>query len=52
MVDNSNLCFNQLENCEGGWNVGNDMCSEGNIGALCESCDWYGVKWGEAHVQS
>lgn len=29
-------CLNLPENCVGGWNPGNDLCSEAHIGALCE----------------
>jgi hypothetical protein len=32
-------CLNREENCLGGMKGGNDLCFEGNIGALCESCD-------------
>lgn len=36
-------------NCYGGFDSGNDLCLEGNIGALCEECDVYGIKWGTGY---
>lgn len=33
------------EACLGGEETGNDLCVVGHIGALCESCDLYQVKW-------
>ncbi|CAD8202516.1 unnamed protein product [Paramecium octaurelia] len=38
-------CKNKPVNCYGGFNVGNDLCYEGMIGALCEECDIYGIYW-------
>ncbi|CAD8169765.1 unnamed protein product [Paramecium pentaurelia] len=37
-------CLNLPENCIGGWNPGNDLCSEAHIGALCEQCDMYNIR--------
>ncbi|CAD8094422.1 unnamed protein product [Paramecium primaurelia] len=34
-------CINLLENCMGGWKQGDNSCSIGHIGALCEECDIY-----------
>ncbi|CAD8067418.1 unnamed protein product [Paramecium sonneborni] len=42
--DNVEYCLNMPENCIGGWNPGNDLCSEAHIGALCEQCDIYNVR--------
>ena len=36
-------CFHLEENCIGGWGTGNDLCSLGHIGALCEQCDLYNI---------
>jgi hypothetical protein len=41
-----------LPNCQGGtktnykenMEVGNDICSLGHVGALCEACDLYNVR--------
>ncbi|CAD8050685.1 unnamed protein product [Paramecium primaurelia] len=41
-------CYNLQENCNGGWIPGNPSCYTGHMGALCESCDIYGVR-GEQH---
>lgn len=29
-------CFHLLENCLGEWKPGDDSCTQGHIGALCE----------------
>lgn len=42
-------CKNKPENCVGGFDSGNDLCTEGKIGALCEECDIYGTFWGESY---
>lgn len=43
-------CFNNEDNCKGG--SSNFTCIEGHIGPLCETCDLYGEKWGEAYAHS
>ncbi|CAK88462.1 unnamed protein product (macronuclear) [Paramecium tetraurelia] len=45
-------CKNKVYNCKGGFDVGNDLCQEGFIGALCEECDIYGSYWGESYSNS
>lgn len=45
-------CKNQDYNCKGGYDVGNDLCTEGNVGALCEECDIYSIYWDESYSQS
>ncbi|CAD8121080.1 unnamed protein product [Paramecium sonneborni] len=42
--ENIEYCLNLPENCIGGWNPGNDLCSEAHIGALCEQCDLYNIR--------
>ncbi|KAM3127333.1 hypothetical protein pb186bvf_020559 [Paramecium bursaria] len=37
-------CYHLYENCVGGWGIGNQLCAEGHIGALCEQCDLYNIK--------
>ena len=37
--ENIEYCLNMPENCLGGWNPGNELCSEAHVGALCEQCD-------------
>ncbi|CAK65900.1 unnamed protein product (macronuclear) [Paramecium tetraurelia] len=37
-------CYNLEENCNGGWIPGNPSCYSGHTGALCESCDIYGIR--------
>ncbi|CAD8092588.1 unnamed protein product [Paramecium primaurelia] len=44
LSDQSTLCFKRTKFCLGGWNVGDAICSEGHVGALCEECDIYNVK--------
>ncbi|CAD8139247.1 unnamed protein product [Paramecium pentaurelia] len=44
LSDYSNLCFKNFQFCLGGWGVGNQLCSMGHIGALCEECDTYNIK--------
>ena len=29
----------------GGLDVGDDLCIEGMVGALCEECDIHGIYW-------
>ncbi|CAD8137809.1 unnamed protein product [Paramecium octaurelia] len=38
------LCFKNPTYCEGGWKFGNDLCSQGHIGGLCEECDRYDIR--------
>ena len=33
----------------GGWDVGDDSCAEGHVGALCESCDIQGTMNGKKY---
>ena len=42
------FCKNFPGLCMGGFNSGNNLCFDGHIGALCEVCDLYGVRWGES----
>lgn len=48
-IDSIAWCINQPVLCKGGWDSGDDSCLKGHIGALCEACDLYGVKWGESY---
>ncbi|CAD8095274.1 unnamed protein product [Paramecium sonneborni] len=47
--DQIEKCFNKEINCKGGYDVGNDICQEGYIGALCEECDIYAIHWDQAY---
>ncbi|CAD8140549.1 unnamed protein product [Paramecium octaurelia] len=38
------LCFKNPTYCEGGWKYGNELCSQGHIGGLCEECDRYDIR--------
>lgn len=40
-------CINSEDNCLGG--TEEFTCAEGLVGALCESCDLKGEKWGESY---
>lgn len=42
------LCYNLEANCENGEQ---SQCSEGHIGALCESCDTLGQVWGSRYAR-
>ncbi|KAL4472194.1 hypothetical protein ABPG73_004883 [Tetrahymena malaccensis] len=46
------LCQIQQENCQGGNQTGNYLCSEGYIGPQCLSCDRNGVFWNQSFGQS
>ncbi|KAM3129390.1 hypothetical protein pb186bvf_018538 [Paramecium bursaria] len=37
-------CYNFPVNCNGGWNPGDESCTVGHIGALCEQCDLYNIR--------
>ncbi|CAD8198753.1 unnamed protein product [Paramecium octaurelia] len=50
--DQAENCKNKVINCIGGFNVGNDVCVEGTIGALCEECDIHGTFWGSKYSNS
>ncbi|CAK64062.1 unnamed protein product (macronuclear) [Paramecium tetraurelia] len=39
-----NKCTRQKNLCLGGWKPGDESCSLGYIGALCEECDIYNIK--------
>ncbi|KAL4488635.1 hypothetical protein ABPG73_020334 [Tetrahymena malaccensis] len=45
-------CSNQLSNCAGGKGTGDQLCSEGHIGALCEVCDISARFWLESYSNS
>ncbi|CAD8048616.1 unnamed protein product [Paramecium sonneborni] len=46
LSDYTELCFKQQQYCLGGWKVGNNLCSNGHIGGLCEECDNYNIRGG------
>ncbi|CAD8195232.1 unnamed protein product [Paramecium pentaurelia] len=39
--DYTDYCFKNIKFCKGGWNVGDELCSLGHIGGLCEECDYH-----------
>ncbi|CAK56679.1 unnamed protein product (macronuclear) [Paramecium tetraurelia] len=39
LSDYTESCFKNPKFCIGGWDVGNELCSLGHIGGLCEECD-------------
>ncbi|CAD8200405.1 unnamed protein product [Paramecium octaurelia] len=45
-IDTSKVsgCLNLLSNCLGGLIEGDESCSRGHIGALCEQCDLYNTR--------
>ncbi|EAR92246.3 transmembrane protein, putative (macronuclear) [Tetrahymena thermophila SB210] len=48
------LCQNKIQNCIARNHSfsGNDICKRGYVGALCESCDYYGEKWGQKYIKT
>ncbi|CAD8119154.1 unnamed protein product [Paramecium sonneborni] len=42
--DDVELCFKNMEYCEGGWQVGDNICKIGHQGGLCEECDIYNIR--------
>ncbi|CAD8112914.1 unnamed protein product [Paramecium sonneborni] len=44
LSDFTEKCFRNTAFCKGGWVVGNEICINGHIGALCEECDIYDVR--------
>ncbi|CAD8188000.1 unnamed protein product [Paramecium octaurelia] len=38
------LCFKNPTYCQGGWTFGNDLCTQGHLGGLCEECDRYDIR--------
>jgi len=45
MTDTIVYCDNEFKACTGPEDKG--YCKEGYIGPLCETCDNYGVVWGD-----
>ncbi|KAL4469701.1 hypothetical protein ABPG73_017726 [Tetrahymena malaccensis] len=47
------LCQNKMDNCVARNHTlsGNDICKIGYVGALCESCDFYGEKWRQRYTK-
>ncbi|CAD8128827.1 unnamed protein product [Paramecium sonneborni] len=52
LSDQINYCFKNFENCKGGWSVGNELCIEGHLGALCEECDIYNIRGGGKYFKN
>ncbi|CAD8162326.1 unnamed protein product [Paramecium pentaurelia] len=44
LSDYTTQCFKNQQNCQGGWTVGDQLCLNGHLGALCEECDIYNVR--------
>ncbi|CAD8188112.1 unnamed protein product [Paramecium octaurelia] len=44
LSDYTTQCFKNTQNCKGGWLVGDEICLQGHIGALCEECDIYNIR--------
>lgn len=41
LSDYTESCYKNPKFCNGGWVVGDNSCSLGHKGALCEMCDIY-----------
>ncbi|CAD8127957.1 unnamed protein product [Paramecium sonneborni] len=44
LSDYTESCFKNPTFCIGGWNVGNNLCSKGHLGGLCEECDNFNLR--------
>ncbi|CAD8187960.1 unnamed protein product [Paramecium octaurelia] len=44
LSDYTESCFKNPKFCIGGWDVGNELCSLGHIGGLCEECDNFDLR--------
>ncbi|CAD8092349.1 unnamed protein product [Paramecium sonneborni] len=44
LSDFAEICFRNLAFCRGGWLVGNNLCINGHLGALCEECDIFDMR--------
>ncbi|EAR86521.3 transmembrane protein, putative (macronuclear) [Tetrahymena thermophila SB210] len=44
-------CYNNQGNCLGQIKDNSQLCKEGHIGPLCETCDLSGKHWGQRYVQ-
>ncbi|CAD8067414.1 unnamed protein product [Paramecium sonneborni] len=44
LSDYTESCYKSPEYCQGGWEVGDSICSMGRKGALCEMCDIFNVR--------
>ncbi|CAD8127675.1 unnamed protein product [Paramecium sonneborni] len=44
LSDYTEFCLKNKQFCKGGWEVGNNLCTNGHIGALCEECDIYNIR--------
>ncbi|KAM3136532.1 hypothetical protein pb186bvf_011335 [Paramecium bursaria] len=43
-IDNKQIEFCNSELCKGGWNVGDESCVQGQVGALCKECDLNNIR--------
>ncbi|CAD8064194.1 unnamed protein product [Paramecium sonneborni] len=50
--DSTDYCFKNPKFCEGGWNVGNELCSTGHIGGLCEECDYQNIRGNGKYIKT
>ncbi|EAR86488.2 transmembrane protein, putative (macronuclear) [Tetrahymena thermophila SB210] len=44
-------CDNNFQSCIGGDSVGNNLCKEGYIGALCQECDLFSDYWSDNYAK-
>ncbi|CAD8105803.1 unnamed protein product [Paramecium sonneborni] len=47
--DQVESCIKKMDKCIGGFNVGNQLCTTGSIGALCENCDIHSIIWEDSY---
>ncbi|CAD8080777.1 unnamed protein product [Paramecium sonneborni] len=50
--DQTEQCFKNQIFCQGGWEVGDQLCLKGHIGGLCEECDIYNIRGFGEHYKS
>lgn len=44
LSDYTERCIKNPIFCSGGWDVGNNLCSQGHVGGLCEECDNFDIR--------
>ncbi|CAK60023.1 unnamed protein product (macronuclear) [Paramecium tetraurelia] len=50
-INNDQVESCRRKKCKGGLQVGNELCTEGSIGALCEECDIHMIFWEQSYYK-
>ncbi|KAM3133272.1 hypothetical protein pb186bvf_014565 [Paramecium bursaria] len=51
-IDNNIIEHCKSELCQGGWQVGDQSCLQGQVGALCKECDIYNTRGSGQYAQN